>query len=250
MEYAKRSLRNVRDGTESSRSFGGEGASWSRLPGSAASTAPSKRPYSLRSSVVRRLWHDSSPKKNGNLKTLDITHDTGYSDSELENAPSSQAQSNLEINSRSIAHASGGQDSGAGSVEPTAGFQVSGRAARRSEGTEGSETDSVRPQLSADVGPKGKSVNEEAASSDPAFKSKGVSSDHNMKHQPHSQSSSTKRSWSSTAAVPDTGCPAGRTPRSPLPIQADDTVQNDTSYSGCSEDYFRLMAHIFNCIFR
>jgi len=185
------------------------------------------------------MWHDTMHKKNGNPKTLDITHDTGHSDSELENVPSSQAESSLEINSRSISNISDGQDSGVGD------FQVSGQKAGRSEGSEGPEPDSVRPVPSADVDPNGKSVNMEA-SLDPAFRSKRVRSGDNMKHQPPSESSSTKRSWSSTAAISDT---AGKTTRNPLPIPTDDTVQSDTLYSG-SEDYFRLMAHIFNCIFR
>lgn len=157
----------------------------------------------------------------------------------MENAPSNQAESNLEINSRSISNVSDGQDSCAG------GFQVPGRTARRSKGTEGPEADSVRPVPGADVDPNGKGVNTEA-SSDPAFRSKRVRSGDNRKHQPPSESSSTKRSWSSTAAISDT---AGKTARNPLPVRTDDTVQSDTLYSG-SEDYFRLMAHIFNCIFR
>jgi hypothetical protein len=179
---------------------------------------------------------------NGDPKTHDITHDTGHSDSELEIAPSSQAGSNVEINSRSISHVSGGQESGAG------GFQVTGRTARRSEGTEGPETDSVRPVPSADVGPNGKSINTEA-SLDATLRSKRVRSDNDAKQKPPLESSSTKRSWSSTAAISDTERTAGKTTRNPLPIRTDDTVQSDTSYSG-SEDYFRLMAHIFNCIFR
>jgi hypothetical protein len=148
-----------------------------------------------------------------------------------------------------MSHVIGGQDSGAGTVEPTAGFRVSGRAARRSGATEGSETDSVSPTPSADVGPIGKSVNKDA-SSDAVFQSKGAGSDHNVRHQPQSQFSSIKRSWTSTAFVSDTECAAGKATRNPLSIQTVDTVQCDTSYSGCSEDYFRLMAHIFNCIFR
>jgi len=157
----------------------------------------------------------------------------------LENAPSSQAESNLEINSRSISNISDGQDSGAD------GFQVSGQTAQRSEGTEGPEPDSVRLVPSADVDPNGKSVNMEA-SSDPAFRSKRVRSGDNVKNQPPSESSSTKRSWTSTAAISDT---ASKTTRNPLPIRTDDNVRSDTLYYG-SEDYFRLMAHIFNCIFR
>jgi len=192
--------------------------------------------------VARRLWHDTPHKKDGNPKTLDITHDTGHSDSELENAPSSQAGSNLEINSRSISHISGGQDSVTGD------FQVSGRTARRSEGTEGPETDSVRPVPCDDVGPNGKSVNTEA-SSDPALRSKRVRSDDDAKQKPSSESSTTKRSWSSAAVISDTERTAAKTTRNPLPVRTDDTVQSDTLYSG-SEDYFRLMAHIFNCIFR
>jgi hypothetical protein len=192
--------------------------------------------------VARRLWHDTPHKKNGNPNTLDITHDTGHSDSELESAPSTQAGNNLEINSRSISHVSGGQDSDAGD------FQVSGRTARRSEGTEGPETDAVRSVPSADVGPNGKSVNTEAGS-DPALRSKRVRSDDDAKQKPPSESSSTKRSWSSTAAISDTERTDGKTTRNPLPIRTDDAVQSDTFYSG-SEDYFRLMAHIFNCIFR
>lgn len=238
LEYAKRNLRNVRDSTEGSRSVIGQGASWNRFTVLAAPTAPSKRPHSTRS-VARRLWYDTPQKKNGNPNTLDITHDTGHSDSELENAPSNQEESNLEINSSSISNIGDGQDSGAG------GFQVPGRTARRSEGTEGPEPDSVRPVPSADVDPDGKSVNMEA-SLDPAFRSKRVRSGDNVKHQPPTESSSTKRSWSSTTAISDT---AGKTARNPLPIRTDDTVQSDTLYSG-SEDYFRLMAHIFNCIFR
>jgi hypothetical protein len=188
--------------------------------------------------VARRLWQDTPPKKNGIPNTLDITHDNGLSDSELESAASAQAGSSLEINSRSISHVSVGQDSGAGD------FQVSGRTARRSEGTEGPETDSVRPVPNADVGPKGKGVNLEA-SSDPALRSKRVRSEDDAKQKPPSESSSTKRSWSSTT----TERTAGKTTRNPLPIRTDDTVQSDTLYSG-SEDYCRLMAHIFNCIFR
>ena len=240
LEYAKRNLRNVRDGTDGSRSVVSQGASWNRFPGLAAPTASSKRRHVSRSSVVRRLWHDTPHKKNGSPNTLDITHDTGHSDPELENAPSSQAESNLEVNSRAISHVSGGQDSGAG------GFRVSGRL---SEGTEDPETDSVRPVPSADVGPNGKGVNTEA-SSDPALKCKRIRSDDNVKYQSPSESSGSKRSWSSTAAISDKERAAGKTPRNPLPIQTDDTVQSDTSYSRCSEDYFRLMAHIFNCIFR
>ena len=160
----------------------------------------------------------------------------------MENAPSAQEGSNLEINSRPISHVSGGQDSGAG------GFQVTGRTAQRSEGREGPETDSVRPVPSADVGPDGKSINTEA-SLDPALRSKRVRSNDDAKQKPPSESSSTKRSWSSTAAISDTERTAGKTTRNPLPIRTDDAVQSDTLYSG-SEDYFRLMAHIFNCIFR
>lgn len=249
MEYAKRNLRNVRDGTDSSRSFVGEEASCRRFSGSAAATALSKGTYSLRPSAVRRLWHDSPPKKNGNPKMLDATRDIGHSDSESENIPSSQAGSNSEGSSRSLSHVSGGQDSGGGITEPSAGFRMSGRAARRSEGTEVSELDSVRPAPTADVGPKGKSVNEQAIS-DPVFKSKGVCSGPNIKHKAQPESSSTKRSWSSTAAISDTEHTSGKAPRSPLPIRTDDTVQSGTSHFGYSEDYFRLMAHIFNCIFR
>lgn len=192
--------------------------------------------------MARRLWHDTPHKKNGNPKTLDITHDTGHSESELENAPSTQAGSNLEINSRSISKVSGGQDSSAGD------FQVSGQTARQSEGTEDPETDSVRPVPGADVGPNGKNVNTEATS-DPALRSKRVRSDDDTKQKPPLESSTTKRSWSSTASISDTEHTAVKTTRNPLPVRTDDTVQSDTLYSG-SEDYFRLMAHIFNCIFR
>jgi hypothetical protein len=120
--------------------------------------------------------------------------------------------------------------------------------ARLSEGTADPETDPLSPLPSSDFGPKGKTVNMEA-SSDPALRSKRVRSDDNVKHQPPSESSSAKRTWSSTAAITDTECTAGKTTRNPLPIRTDDTVQSDTLYSG-SDDYFRLMAHIFNCIFR
>jgi hypothetical protein len=88
------------------------------------------------------------------------------------------------------------------------------------------------------------------ASQSPIFKQKAVHSDHNVKHQPQSEPSSSKRSWSSTAGVADTKLTTGKAPRSPLPVQSDDAIQNVASQFGYSEDYFRLMAHIFNCIFR
>jgi hypothetical protein len=97
---------------------------------------------------------------------------------------------------------------------------------------------------------EGKNVNVEA-SPDPTVKPKAVHSDHNVKNQPHSESSSSKRSWGSTAGVPSTKCStASKVPRSPMPVRSDDATQSVTSQFGYSEDYFRLMAHIFNCIFR
>ena len=55
-----------------------------------------------------------------------------------------------------------------------------------------------------------------------------------------------KRSWSSAAVGPAT-----KLSPNPVPPQPDVTLQNiPPAQLGCSEDYFRLLAHIFNCIFR
>lgn len=259
MDYAKRNLRNVRDGTESSRSFTGEGISWSRFPGSVAAMTLSKRPYSS-CPVVRRLWRDSSSKETDNPKTHDTAHDTEHSNCELDNVFSRQAGSSFEVDSRSIPHDSGRQESTHGTtdrnVKLSDGFRVSEQAwqsVRRAEETQDSEPQkelsSVRSALSTEMGPKGKSVNVEASQT-PIFKPKAIHSDHNVKHQPQSEPSSSKRSWSSAAGVPDTKLTASKAPRSPQPSQSDDAIQNVASQFGYSEDYFRLMAHIFNCVFR
>jgi hypothetical protein len=259
LDYAKRNLRNIRDGTESSRSFTGEGVSWSRFLGSVAPISLSKRPYSS-SSVVRRLWRDSSSKETDNPKTLDTTHDAEHSNSELDHVFSRQAGSSFEVDSRSIPHDNGRQESSHGTtdhnIKLSAGFRVSEQAwqsVQRAEESQDSEPQkelgSVKSALSTEVGPKGKSVNVEASQT-PIFKPKAIHSDHNVKHQPQSEPSSSKRSWSSAVGVPDTKATASKAPRSPQPSQSDDAIQNVASQFGYSEDYFRLMAHIFNCIFR
>lgn len=254
LDYAKRNLRNVRDGTESSRSFSGEGISWSRFPGPVAPLALSKRVYSS-GSVVRRLWHDSSSKETDNSKTPDTAHDTEHSNCELDNVFSRQAGSSFEV-----PHDSGRQESSHDTtdhnIKLSAGFQVSEQvwqSVRRAEETQDSEPQkelgSVRSELSTEMSPKGKSVNVETSQT-LILKPKAIHSDHNVKHQPQSEPSSSKRSWSSAAGVPDTKLTTSKAPRSPQPLQSDDAIQNVASQFGCSEDYFRLMAHIFNCIFR
>ncbi|XP_021941566.1 nucleoporin NUP188 homolog [Zootermopsis nevadensis] len=109
LEYVKRNLRSIRDGTESSRSFTGEGSSWNQFLGSAAATALSKRSYRFR--ISEQDWQ--SVKGSGK------------------------------------------------SQEPP------------------KELNSTK---------EGKNVNVEA-SSDPAVDPKSVHSDHNVKNQPHSESS-------------------------------------------------------------
>jgi plasmid maintenance system antidote protein VapI len=235
LEYAKRNLRSVRDGTESSHSCTGEGFSWSRFPVAAAAVAHSKRSCSTRPSVVRRLWHGSSPKKDDNSKTPDTVG------------------GNFEVAARSIEHINGSdQESVHGTAEDTvklsAGFQISEQewqSLQRAGETQDSESE---PQKELNSVKEGKSINVET-SSEPTVKPKAVHSDHNVKNQPHAESSSSRRSWSSTAGVLSTKYTAGKVPRSPLPVQSDDAT-SVTSQFGYVEDYFRLMAHIFNCIFR
>lgn len=227
----KRNLRSIRDGTESSRSFTGEGSNWNQFLGSAAATALSKRSYSTRPSVVRRLWHVPLPKKDDNSKTLDTIG------------------GNLE-DSRSIHHDSGSeQESDHGSAEDgiklSAGFRISEQDWQSVKGSGKSQ----EPPKELNSTKEGKNVNVEA-SSDPAVDPKSVHSDHNVKNQPHSESSRGKRSWSSATGVPSTKCTAGTVTRSPVTVRSDDATQSFASESGYSEDYFRLMAHIFNCIFR
>jgi hypothetical protein len=236
LEYAKRNLRSVRDGTESSRSYTGEGFSWRRFPGSAAAMAHSKRPYGSRPSVVRRLWHGSSPRKDGDSKTLGTVG------------------GDLEVDSRSIRRGSSSEkESDRGKTEDgiklSVGFQISEQewqSVQQAEETRCSESEPLKELNSVR---EGKSVNVEA-SPNPVLKSKAVHSDRNVRNQPHSESSGGKRSWSSTADVPATMCTTDTVPRSPVLVRSDDTTQSVASQLGNSEDYFRLMAHIFNCIFR
>jgi len=253
LEYAKRNLRSVRDGTESSRSCIGEGFSWNRFSMSAATVAVSKRPYSSWPSVVRRLWHGSSPKKDEDPKTLDTSRDVEHSNYGLENVFSDQAGSSFEVDSRSVPRDSGSkQESGYGTAEDgiklNTGFHVSEQAwqsMQRAEETQDSEPESQKELDSVRSAPSAETCPEREASQDLMFKP-------NVKYQPQSESSSSKRNWSSTTSIQGTKCTASKAPRSPVPVQSDDTAHSVTSASqfGYSEDYFRLMAHIFNCIFR
>ncbi|XP_069692288.1 nucleoporin Nup188 [Periplaneta americana] len=193
LEYAKRNLRSVRDGTESSRSVAGDGYSWGRFPGSAAAMAHSKRSYSSlftddrRPPVVRRLWPGTSPKKDETSKT----------------AGSEQESIKLGTSFRI----------------PEASWQTI--------------------QQADDLEEEGKSG---------AEKEKSSAADETPKTK--AEPTSSKRTWAASTASAASKGAIPKTVKSPVPLRTDECVASVTSQFDYSEDYFRLMAHIFNCIFR
>jgi hypothetical protein len=164
------------------------------------------------------------------------------------------------MDSRSIPHDSNRQESGHGtadhSIKLSAGFRAYEQACQsvqQAEGTKDSELQSelgsAMPAPITEMSAKGKSINAEASEA-LIMKPKPIHSEYTVKHRPQCEPSSGKRSWSSVVDVPDAKLAADKASRSSLSIQSDDAIQNVALQFGYSEDYFRLMAHIFNCIFR
>jgi hypothetical protein len=164
------------------------------------------------------------------------------------------------MNSRSIPHDSSRQESGHGttdhSIKLSAGFRAYEQAwqsVQQAEGTKDSEPQTeLGSAMSApitEMSAKGKSISAEASEA-LIQKPKPMHSDYTVKHRPQCEPSSGKRSWSTVVDVPDAKLAAGKASRSSFSVQSDDAIQNVALQFGYSEDYFRLMAHIFNCIFR
>ena len=199
MEYAKRSLRYFRDGTESSRS-GTEGFPWSRFAGSAAAISYSKSYVPVlsddkRPNVVRRLW----PGSDDASKNVDSEPECKTLNHSLEG----ETRSGRKVSEN---------------VDATFGIA----------GSDG-------PKKQSEEENKNQELESESTSKPRPSRSEGVGS---------------KRSWSSATVSTKTPA-AGKPAQSSVPIQSDETVRTvPISQLGNSEDYFRLMAHIFNCIFR
>jgi hypothetical protein len=159
------------------------------------------------------------------------------------------------VDSRSVPHDSDRQESGR-AIKLSAGFRVYEQAwqsVQRAEGTKDSEPQtelgSAMSVPITEMSARGKGIHAEASAA-LTLRPNPVHSDYIVKQKPQCEPSSGKRSWSSVVDVPDAKLSAGKASRSSLPVQSDDAIQNVASQFGYSEDYFRLMAHIFNCIFR
>ncbi|KAJ9586795.1 hypothetical protein L9F63_019615, partial [Diploptera punctata] len=203
LEYAKRNLRYLRDGTESSRS-GTDGFSWSRYPGSSFSrpSYPSVLTDDKRSNVVRRLWPGLESKSLHVSKHVD--YETLNYSLEGEQASGSKVSETLDT-TFGIA----GSDSSKKGTE---------------EENKDQELESESAQQSSDY----------TSTKSRSSRSEGVGS---------------KRSW--TSATVSSKTPVEKVPQSTIAVPSEETIKSiPFSQFGNSEDYFRLMAHIFNCIFR
>jgi hypothetical protein len=205
------------------------------------------------------LWYDSSSKGTDNTEAVDTACGTEHLTCELGNYILNQAERNSEVDSRSVPHVNGRQEADRDttdcSIKLSAGYQVNEHAwpsVQQAEGTEDSERrtelGSVISAPITETSLKEKSINVEATYA-MIHKPNPIHSDYIVKHKPQCEPSSGKRSRSSIIDVPDAKLSAGKASRNSLPGLSGDAIQNVSQF-GFSEDYLRLMAHIFNCIFR